>query len=676
MSDLETAWKTFETRDVLAVDVLCLRWAALDGARFVALQKKAASGKPESRRKAAAELLAMVADLPTPELFDGVLSSVAMDRGDRDEALALKLRALALTPRWHPVLAARVVGNVGWTLQAMGRLDEAVVWFERASTFDPVNPYVLGSLAEIRAHRGDRDGAAALRRWLARTGCPVALCADVDAVLGAIPEAGPVHAPDLAGLHSLDMRGWGRLVATCLADDQTPIPRRIRAMAIGAAMRGEVGMARLLIAEAEETCDPEIGGAEVDPVERAWITATDRWLAASGIAAAPADGQARAGMFDAAMAVGDRATIVRHLCDPVAPFRVMAAEMLGDEEGRAWLEEVAAVEARDGRSAAAPSSDPASAALHRLRVRQVGPRPAAVIPPDGRLATSTKLGKREAVVAWATFPGLPTPEEQVWFDERLRAVAGEVAEEEPDAQILTDGLANTLQIMFQKVKAPARVAAALVEHLGGEGSLLRDLVIGRYEVPDGKKHHLFHPTADPGAPERDVAAEARFAAAFDPDAAPPRTEPEDGPSMIMIPSPQGHVPEVRLPSLRQPDVRVVYGLENVEDRPGDDAVAAFGAALDAALHETFRGVPPERFDEKGETNGRPDAIAHAGRKGYAVALHGLCPEMVVHHPTSFRFREWELLAAFRLVVMRLGLAPVIQWERAEGTWIVNVWERA
>lgn len=144
---------------------------------------------------------------------------------------------------------------------------------------------------------------------------------------------------------------------------------------------------------------------------------------------------------------------------------------------------------------------------------------------------------------------------------------------------------------------------------------------------------------------------------------------------MMMQTAEGPVPEIRIPRFELRDVRVVYGLEDVDPR---DAVEArereVRAAIDAAMRDAFRGQPPERMNRSGDRDGALDAIRFDGRDGFAFALEGMRPAFVVHYPRGFRFREHELLGAIAQATRAAKLAPVVQWARSSGTWIVNVWE--
>ena len=48
--------------------------------------------------------------------------------------------------------------------------------------------------------------------------------------------------------------------------------------------------------------------------------------------------------------------------------------------------------------------------------------------------------------------------------------------------------------------------------------------------------------------------------------------------------------------------------------------------------------------------------------------------MIATYPGCFRFREHELMAGIVEGIGKLGLEPVIHWDRGE-VYIVNVWER-
>ncbi len=677
--DLEAAYAAFLQGDVPADGPICLRWATLDNDKFVALQKKAKKGSKAQRRTAAESLLAMVESFPSPIVHDGIIAHVYGELGEHERSLELRLHALSVTPTWSPVLAAQVIGNIGYTLGELGDLEAAERWLGRALTFDPVNPFVLGTLGEILCKRGTFARARGLRDYLRSYGCPDAHCQDLDVALAAHGKAhGKAHgnvapepyAPKPSDLRPSSTRDFARLAAMTMSDAGTQMRERLRGLALGAAMRGELGAARLYAMEGAEA--PWEGDEARGELEAAWNRGVLALLVDAGAPLLP-DGQARAAAFDAAVAARDTRTLRSFLVDPVPPFRVIAAEAIGDADARTILEEQMKLDACEGVAAREPGSYPAGYALHRLHVKDAGKQPLLLMPRDPSSKTLRALKKGEGLVFFATFPGLFTPAEGQWFDGALQRAAAVIATKDPKQQVAITQNGQTVQVVVSASKAPAEVVRALLDVLAGEDTKLRELVFGRFELPDGKKKHLFHAVRDPDAPEVYVEEDDWWERSFDFAQPPPLSEPEDGPSFMMMQSPKGMIPEIRLMPIRFDDVRVIYGLDDVDDAPPHARHDEVRAAIGEAFHASFRGAAPTWFNRKEVENGL-DSITKNGRKGYAFALSGMRPAFVVHYPSGFRFREAELLEGLRAAVLKLGLAKVVHWSRSAGTWIFNVWE--
>ena len=198
-------------------------------------------------------------------------------------------------------------------------------------------------------------------------------------------------------------------------------------------------------------------------------------------------------------------------------------------------------------------------------------------------------------------------------------------------------------------------------------------LVGRFAIPS-KKQPLWHAVDDPRYCGESIDEDDWWDRSFANSAPQPDSEPEGGPSFLLIQSAEGPIPEARLMRLQFDDVRISYGLADVEDRDPGVRDAEIAATLRSILQREFRGVPPEYFNKTGARNGALDAITSHGKPGYAFALSGLVPEFVVHYPGCFRCREHEMLRALRELVLSVGLAPVIHWSRDAGTWIFNLWD--
>jgi hypothetical protein len=153
------------------------------------------------------------------------------------------------------------------------------------------------------------------------------------------------------------------------------------------------------------------------------------------------------------------------------------------------------------------------------------------------------------------------------------------------------------------------------------------------------------------------------------------SEPEGGLFMAFPTVDDQRVPERRNMRLWLSGLRIVYGLPEVElgePGPRDREVAA---ALAAGLEHAFRGLPPPFRDRDG-ADGRVNAlIGPGGRGGFGVVVEGMNERMLVHYPSSSRFREYELMQAVRDATAAAGLAPEVHWYREGGTYLLNLWER-
>ncbi|MFO0569474.1 MAG: hypothetical protein U0263_27730 [Polyangiaceae bacterium] len=673
----EAAWVEFEAADVGALGPLCLTFANdLDNEAFQKVQQRARTGKGKAREKAIDELTEIAARHRSPMLHDGVLAGALDGIEDYERALAVRLETLPFTPSWHPTLAGQVVGNVGWTLQRLGEPAAARLFFERALRFDPTNPFVLGSLAELAVEEGDPAWARGVRAWLSEHGFPAELHAEtLDALLKKASGADSrPYSPGFDGLRRLSARDWARLLACVEADRDAGPHATLRALALGATMRGESARARLF---ADEALQLEQHGVEGSPNDVAWAKAMAVWLATSG-PSAETDPGTRAVLFDEATERRDLAAMRPMLCDPIPALRTIAAEEIADPDALVLLEELAATEHALGIAARPPSAHGAAYALYRLRAKSLGKQPLAVLAASPGGVTSAKLGKTEGLVFWLTFSQKISQEDALWIDANLQKAASRMlAEKDPKVAVYTAQNPQTFQLVLSGGKFPAANALAVIETFCREDSRLAELVYGRYSIPDGKKRHLFQPVRSPDSKQEET--EDTWEQAFDFSRPPPLSEPDEGPSFMMMQSDEGNVPEVRLAPVELPEARVVWGLEGVDQRElgagtkeGEREVE-LRRIIDAALARAFRGQPPPRSNRKGETDGSLDGIRCRGRDGFAFAVDGMCPEFVVHYPCGFRFREHEILGALAQVTATAALVPVVHWERSRGTWIFNLW---
>jgi tetratricopeptide (TPR) repeat protein len=673
-TESDPAFEAFLAADLDVASFLALDDADLDGEAFAKAQKQSRKGPKDKRAKAAEKLAEMLADVRSGPALDQVVAS-AFDRAERwADALEVRKKALALGGAWHPVHAGRIVGNVGHDLQKLGDLAAAATWFERALSFDPTNPFVVESLAEVALARGDLATAFGMREYLGSMGLPASFAEDFDAAARKVarPKDVAAYVPDLSRLRALSDEGYARCTVATLFDQNGSEGVAFRNHALACAMRGDFDHARLA---AETGAALEEEGPDAI-VERAWAQALVRALSARGEPLDPDPDQRLAAAADPT-----RLRAALHDFHPL--LRVTAAERLGaDVRGDALLRVQAAMEARRGVAYrhAAQTGLTATRVLRMRKAQAAGARPPIVVPAEGAdhpVFSSLKEG--EVLAVWLSWDEPITQDLAQKFGVALQKAAARTAQKDPKAGIRHDADPFSIAIFLLACSNdPQAAVRAVLEEIAGVGAspgdsrlAPREVVVARVVPSDtgGISHAVPDPRMDVDA---DVDHAARWAASFDASRRPPASEPEGG-LFISMPSLNGNVPELRLMPLFFPDVRVVYGLPEVTERErparADDLAGALARALDAR----FRGLPPG-FYGKGDRQQRVDAIASEGRAGYAFALSGLTADMVVHLPHTFRFREYELFAAIADVVRELSLAPAVHWYRGEGTWIVNLWE--
>ncbi|NUQ72999.1 MAG: hypothetical protein HUU21_05545 [Polyangiaceae bacterium] len=94
------------------------------------------------------------------------------------EALAIRIHALPMVPRWYPDAASRALGNMATNLCVLGRHEESVRLGERALAWDPTNPFVLYVLAHAYLHVGREGDAFAVVAYLDERGYPSSFARD------------------------------------------------------------------------------------------------------------------------------------------------------------------------------------------------------------------------------------------------------------------------------------------------------------------------------------------------------------------------------------------------------------------------------------------------------------------------------------------------------------------
>jgi hypothetical protein len=386
-------------------------------------------------------------------------------------------------------------------------------------------------------------------------------------------------------------------------------------------------------------------------------------------------------MIDEAIESGDIAAAERWVWDPAAGLRWVVIAQLVLERGSTDFDDVLAAHAvmENQRGIdTAPFEDfgwSASSILASRRGQRALEKHAATIVPHGGADNpvfASPLEEDEVAVMYLEYPGPISPDQSETLQAALQRGDQEVAPlgEELGCEFFDNP--SCVALAFQNARRPAAVLTGYLKHLRDPALGVRGIALGRLRLPEDEGG-LLHPSQLPDV-EYDLESEDWFASSFDPSATPAPPEPESGFFMIK-PTSQGHIAEQRLTPVRFEDVRVVYGLADVEDEETDERAEALTAALTRHLETAFAGCPPQLYNQNDQAGGVVDRISAQGRTGYAFALPQLTTEMLVHYPGSFRFREHELFEGIRAAVLELGLAPVIHYGRDNGIYIVNLWDR-
>lgn len=640
-----------------------------------------------------------------------VLAREAPAHAPRADALAGHVEALGVAARWHLLEAPRLVGNIGHDLLELGRLDEARAWYERALAWDPANPFVVIGLAEVHLARGELDYAFAYRDHLADEGYPASHTADFDAAaarLGDRPARGPVYQPDLGSLFALDEAGYARQCAAFQLDRTCGPKQALRAHALACLMRGHSDRA-LWTASLAAAAPWHGDDADRGAIETAWCHAVVRAMTArlaplgvlSRVAARvgtiftspdePHDGDAQLGVRLATIEElarrGDHGSLAGALFDPHPGVRLAAASALtaaGDPRARVYVNELAACERARGLDSGRPENAPSASRLRWLdeRRRAFAGRAPLVLPEEGIEHPSLAVVEPGQLLSvMMTFVDVLDDERFDRVQAAIVAVLDNVDWERVGGELELVIERDDISLHVALVKptgAPLRRAQPadvrpIVRDLlaaASAASPFAEVMLARLARP-GTDGHFFQPVDDP----RDRGTHAyddTWAPSFDATAAPPASEPAGG-LFMMFPSPSGHVPERRNARLWLADLRICYGLPDVDDRDPDARTAQVEAAVAAAFERVFRGLPPRWHDRHG-AGGRVNAIVKDGRRGYGIFVEGMDPRFLMHYPSASRFREYELFQALRDVCGAVGLRPVVHWYRERGTYLVNCWE--
>ncbi len=250
-----------------------------------------------------------------------------------------------------------------------------------------------------------------------------------------------------------------------------------------------------------------------------------------------------------------------------------------------------------------------------------------------------------------------------------------VAGGRPSFAVDSDG--QSLRLGFIGVRHPQPPVRALLERLAATELGLREVFFCRRTVDDEGVPGVA--VADPLAPDAfDYEDSERWwDACFNPTVAPPLREDVAGTYAVLEAKDGSVLVERRGMPLYFPEARLAYGLADAADADDvDDSDRARRSihvrdALVRGLETSFANQRPTLFNREGEADGAIDCIARGGRRGYAFAV--LRDEMMALYPSTFRYREYELLHGVCRAVAELELAPVVHWDR-DRVYVVNIWE--
>lgn len=274
---LEAAWRTFLEGDV---DVAQYLAPDVDDKELAALRARLAGADPAGRELATEELVGLLRHCRNVVVLDAVLAP-ALDAYQRhEEALAARVRALRRAPRWHPIVTPRLLGNIGYELLALGRVDEARTWYERALAWDPTDPFACAGLAEALLAVDEIYDALAYRNHLAAAGYPAEHSRDFDAAYDRLglrtPDVEP-YAPELDAVPALDDAGFARFVTALDRETHLAPKERLRGHAL-ACWRHGAHAAALVWARAAVRV-PWWGDRERGRVETMWAAVVEAEIA-------------------------------------------------------------------------------------------------------------------------------------------------------------------------------------------------------------------------------------------------------------------------------------------------------------------------------------------------------------------------------------------------------------
>lgn len=250
-----------------------------------------------------------------------------------------------------------------------------------------------------------------------------------------------------------------------------------------------------------------------------------------------------------------------------------------------------------------------------------------------------------------------------------------LAKSAPNATVFHEFKGNCLNVALGGTPQPSSAVDTLIQaYRAAEIPLQEVLLIPRTVDEDGRRGEAL---ADPRMPAiEDPADEAAFwRAVFDSTRPTPPSEDPDGMLSMAAFSKGTKAFELRAMPLYLTDVRIVYGTPRVDVFDADPRSTQVGQILREKLNQRFVGQVPEFVNNRGEAH-QVMRVGHDKRIGYSFAIRRSAEAtapLVARYPSSFRFREYELMLALRDTAQSLDLDPVILWLRGD-SYIFNLWE--
>jgi hypothetical protein len=349
-------------------------------------------------------------------------------------------------------------------------------------------------------------------------------------------------------------------------------------------------------------------------------------------------------------------------------------------------------------------------------------RPSKATPPDPRwhVVPAEGLAHRgfanagvdDAVRATLCFGRTPAKEQIVRIEQTIRNWRELLAFDGPSEPTTSTWIADyATSVRVEGTADPVGALELLLASLRALDLPIQDATFARFredpEVPFVEqtmypgKHAVPHPDDPRGAtsfPDFD----AYMRAAFDSREIPPRSENRQYLRAARYnPRTESLAFDERVFSLYLPDVRICYGVTSGEVVEPDDRTEEIADAVQEALAERFDRAkiwvypgnrewevptPMTRDGDEGV-----EKLVACGRVGYCFGIDASNLLQDVG-PDVFRYREPELMEALAAVIRRLGLAPVLTWQRFGDpldvlsypgiahpmnptTYAINLWER-